>query len=201
MNCPWKKLPSQNWRNFPLLKPDSAKYVFFSTITFLLWETLLITSLKSQKFTWPLASVYISFDKLKTDFYDFFLFYSKNWMVFMFSWIFQGLVELSFLSSFWCFIQVFHVLFKFYSSLCLIKDSIFIYKLWSKSAYNYAKVHTSRINYIQVGLSAYIRNVTCRTAYMRKRSKNWHFLNPPFPYHMISDYAIYYYINFNHSLK
>ena len=40
-----------------------------------------------------------------------------------------------------------------------------------KSAYNYAKVHTSRINYIQVGLSAYIKNVTCRTAYMRKRSK------------------------------
>ena len=91
----------------------------------------------------------------------------------MFSWFFPDLVELIFFSSFWCFIQVYHVLFKFYSSLCLIKDSIFIYKLWSKSAYNYAKVHTSRINYIQVGLSAYIRNVTCRTAYMRKRSKNY----------------------------
>ena len=32
-------------------------------------------------------------------------------------------------------------------------------------------IHTIFQKCIQVGLSAYIRNVTCRTAYMRKRSK------------------------------
>ena len=97
------------------------------------------------------------------------------------------IVELSFIqvfhvlfmfySSFSCFIKVFHVLFKFfmfYSSFsCLIQVSIFIYKMWTKSAYNYEKEHTIfRIKCIQVWLCAYIRIVTCWTACLTQAVKN-----------------------------
>ena len=102
--------------------------------------------------------------KIEWYFYDsswFFMFHSRSWIIFYYVLlknihVFMNFSRFSWIevfSSFWCFIQVSHVLFKFYSSLCLIKDSIFIYKLWSKSAYNYA--HTIMQKCIQVGLITY----------------------------------------------
>ena len=56
--------PDKYWL-FGLSVNNSSKSTISSKLTI---SDSCETSLKSQKFTWPLASVYISFDKLKTDF-------------------------------------------------------------------------------------------------------------------------------------
>ena len=91
-------------------------------------------------------------------------FIQKKWMIFLwFFMIFHVLLKilnnvLSHFKGFSCFIQVFYVLFKILYSYIKCEQ----------------KVHTIMNRCIQVGLSAYIRYVTCRTAYIRKRSKTIH---------------------------
>ena len=118
------------------------KLLWHCQLNFFCYKNTIITSLKSQKFTWQPAPVCISFTKSKNilttyiqlyrlnnfffhisypKFHDLILFYSKIWIICLWFFLFYQ----------W-FFKIFHVSFKIFNDfLCsLFKKYLFFQKFW-----------------------------------------------------------------------